>query len=94
VERTLTGALESQPRRVGMVQEIQTEQAAAVDDLDQAVRTAYADALQDVDDTVRGGSLLRGEVLARWHDVVGTGRPDARPGDPDRLAARPACGPW
>ncbi len=73
VARTLTGALESLPRRVGMVQAIQAEQEAAVRDLDGAVRSAYAEALEDVDDTVRSGSLLRGEVLARWHDVVGTG---------------------
>ena len=30
-------------------------------------------ALADVDEAVRSGTLLRGEVLARWHDVVGTG---------------------
>ena len=38
-----------------------------------AVERAYADALDEVDETVRSGALLRGEVLARWHDVVGTG---------------------
>ena len=30
-------------------------------------------ALDEVDETIRSGALLRGEVLARWHDVVGTG---------------------
>jgi len=73
VERTLTGALESLPRRVGVVQAIQAEQEAAVGDLHGAVRSAYDEALEEVDATVRSGSLLRGEVLARWHDVVGTG---------------------
>jgi hypothetical protein len=73
VSRTLTGALESLPRRVAAIQEVQAEQEAAVGDLDGAARTAYDDALEEVDETVRGGSLLRGEVLARWHDVVGTG---------------------
>jgi hypothetical protein len=34
---------------------------------------AYDGALDEVDETVRSGSLLRGEVLARWHEVVGTG---------------------
>ena len=38
-----------------------------------AVDHAYATALDEVDETVRSGTLLRGEVLARWHDVVGTG---------------------
>jgi hypothetical protein len=73
VSRTLTGALESLPRRIATIQAVQAEQEAAVRDLDAAVRTAYDEALEEVDATVRGGSLLRGEVLARWHDVVGTG---------------------
>ena len=37
------------------------------------VERAYASALEEVDEAVRSGSLLRGEVLARWHEVVGTG---------------------
>jgi energy-coupling factor transporter ATP-binding protein EcfA2 len=73
VRRTLSGALESMPRRVGVVGEAVAEQAAAGDALAGAVESAYRDALDRVDDTVRSGSLLRGEVLARWHDVVGTG---------------------
>ena len=30
-------------------------------------------ALDEVDEALRSGALLRGEVLARWHEVVGTG---------------------
>ena len=33
----------------------------------------YAAAVRDVDDGVRDGTLLRGEVLARWQEFVGTG---------------------
>jgi hypothetical protein len=33
----------------------------------------YAAAVRDVDDGVRGGTVLRGEVLARWQEFVGTG---------------------
>ncbi len=73
VRRTLTGALESLPARVGEVEEIAGAQAAAADQLRADVRTAYAGAREEVDEAVRSGSLLRGEVLARWHDVVGTG---------------------
>jgi hypothetical protein len=73
VRRTLAGALASLPRRVGVVDAALAEQVAVGDTLDAAVEGAYRDALDEVDETVRSGSLLRGEVLARWHDVVGTG---------------------
>jgi hypothetical protein len=73
VRRTLAGALASLPRRVGVVEAALAEQLAVGETLDAAVEGAYRDALDEVDDTVRSGSLLRGEVLARWHDVVGTG---------------------
>jgi hypothetical protein len=73
VRRTLTGALDSIPARVGEVEEIAGAQAAAADQLRGDVRTAYAGAREEIDEAVRSGSLLRGEVLARWHDVVGTG---------------------
>jgi energy-coupling factor transporter ATP-binding protein EcfA2 len=73
VRRTLAGALASLPRRVGQVDAALAEQLAVGETLDAAVEGAYRDALDEVDDTVRSGSLLRGEVLARWHDVVGTG---------------------
>jgi energy-coupling factor transporter ATP-binding protein EcfA2 len=73
VRRTLTGALDSLPRRVGVVQEALDEQADAAARLRDALDGAYDDALEGVDAAVRSGSLLRGEVLARWHDVVGTG---------------------
>ena len=73
VQRTLTGALDSVPGRAGKVRAAVAEQAAAATELREAVERAYADALAEIDETVRSGALLRGEVLARWHDVVGTG---------------------
>ena len=73
VRRTLTGALDSVPRRAATVRAGLAEQHAAADELREAVGHAYGDALEEVDETVRSGALLRGEVLARWHDVVGTG---------------------
>jgi hypothetical protein len=73
VRRTLTGALDSIPPRVTAVAEAAAEQAAAAAELRAAVDSAYGRALAEVDETVRGGSLLRGEVLARWQDVVGGG---------------------
>jgi len=73
VRRTLTGALDSVPSRAARVRAALAEQQATADELHDAVARAYANALDDVDETVRSGALLRGEVLARWHDVVGTG---------------------
>ena len=73
VRRTLTGALDSLPRRVGAVERAVAEQASVADALREAVDRAYADALEEIDEAVHSGALLRGEVLARWHEVVGTG---------------------
>ena len=73
VRRTLAGALDSIPPRVEIVQAALAEQVAAADALREGADHAYEVALDEVDETVRSGSLLRGEVLARWHEVVGTG---------------------
>jgi energy-coupling factor transporter ATP-binding protein EcfA2 len=73
VRRTLTGALESLAGRVAVVAAAEADQQAAAAALAADVQRAYARAEQEVDEAIRSGSLLRGEVLARWHDVVGTG---------------------
>jgi energy-coupling factor transporter ATP-binding protein EcfA2 len=73
VRQTLAGALDSLPHRIEVVRTGAAEQQVAAADLRGAVERAYEQALEDVDEAVRSGSLLRGEVLARWHDVVGTG---------------------
>jgi hypothetical protein len=41
--------------------------------LDERVTAAYRTAKRTVDDGLRDGRLLRGEVLARWQEFVGTG---------------------
>jgi hypothetical protein len=73
VRRTLSGALDSLPSRVAIVEAAAADQRAAAADLRAGVEGAYELAIAEVDEAVRSGSLLRGEVLARWHDVVGTG---------------------
>ncbi len=73
VAHTLEGALDSLPARVGIVERALAEQQAAAAELRADVQRAYAQALDEVDTAVKGGTLLRGEVLARWHEVVGTG---------------------
>jgi energy-coupling factor transporter ATP-binding protein EcfA2 len=73
VRRTLTGALDSLAPRVLGIERSAEAQLEAAGELRAEVDGAYAAALAEVDDAVRSGSLLRGEVLARWHEVVGTG---------------------
>ena len=73
VRRTLTGALASLPARAGTVARAAAEQLAAAAELRAETDLAYAEARREIEDALRSGSLLRGEVLARWHDVVGTG---------------------
>jgi hypothetical protein len=73
VRQTLTGALASLADRVAGVAAAVEAQGAAADALRRAAAAAYTDAYDAIDSGVRDGSLLRGEVLARWQEFVGTG---------------------
>jgi len=73
VRQTLSGALDSMDGRVTSLVEAVEDQQVAAGALDEAASSAYGLAGSEVDDGVRGGTLLRGEVLARWQDFVGTG---------------------
>lgn len=73
VRQTLTGALDSLDPRIQALVDASKAQVAARDELDKASRAAYADALEGVGAGMTDGSLLRGEVLARWQEFVGTG---------------------
>jgi hypothetical protein len=73
IRMTLDGALDSLPARVGGLAERAHEQAVAAALLREEVRTSYAAAVREVDEAMTDGSLLRGEVLARWQEYVGTG---------------------
>jgi energy-coupling factor transporter ATP-binding protein EcfA2 len=73
VRRTLRGALASLPARAAAVEGAAVEQLSAAAELRTEADAAYAAAGREVEAALRSGSLLRGEVLARWHEVVGTG---------------------
>ncbi len=73
VRRTLAGALDSLDRRVGALAEASFEQVQVTEQLAAIVRSAYGNALDDVSAGMSDGRLLRGEVLARWQEFVGTG---------------------
>ena len=73
VRRTLRGALASLPGRATTVERAAVDQLTAASELRAELDGAYTAALREVESALRSGSLLRGEVLARWHEVVGTG---------------------
>jgi len=73
VRRTLDGALDSiGPRTAGLAAQARAQVDAAAR-LRADAHAAYEGAVADVDEGMRDGSLLRGEVLARWQEFVGTG---------------------
>ena len=72
VRTTLGGALRSIPARVEVVGTALDEQRAAIERLDRIARVAYVEALGALDDELGNGVLLRGEVLDRWREYVGT----------------------
>ncbi|MGC1209313.1 MAG: dynamin family protein [Ornithinimicrobium sp.] len=73
IRRTLTGALASLGARTDELNAAAGAQVQARDHLRQTARTAYADAVSGINAGMEDGSLLRGEVLARWQELVGTG---------------------
>jgi energy-coupling factor transporter ATP-binding protein EcfA2 len=73
VRRTLGGALAAVRGRVAVAAAAADEQAATARRLRDAVAGSHRAALERFDVAMSDGTLLRGEVLARWHEVVGTG---------------------
>jgi hypothetical protein len=74
VHHTLNGTLRALVGRVVLLAAASDAQAEAAARLRRAVDQAYDDALARVDDASGNGSLLRGEVLARWQEFVDTGQ--------------------
>ncbi|MCI4063553.1 dynamin family protein [Micromonospora sp. R77] len=73
VRQTLDGALAALRPAVAALADAADEQVAAADALDERVRAAYRGAERTVEQGLKDGRLLRGEVLARWQEFVGTG---------------------
>ncbi|GAB2674643.1 dynamin family protein [Thalassiella azotivora] len=73
VRRTLTGALDSLQVRVPQLADAADTQLDADATLRREVESAYAEADRQLEKGLTDGSLLRGEVLARWQEFVGTG---------------------
>jgi predicted GTPase len=73
VKQTLEGAIRTLTRRAHGVADAGAEQVTAVQRLRADVDKAYDEAVAAIDTASADGTLLRGEVLARWQEFVGTG---------------------
>jgi hypothetical protein len=97
--QTMSGVLDTFKVRIdGLASQAETQLALRAE-LRSASDAAYSAGLAELDESIRSGSLLRGEVLARWQDFAGTGdrlrtleaRKGKRPGrSKQRHAALPA----
>lgn len=72
-DRTLRGALNSMAPRVQGVAAGVADQVDAIGDLAARLDAAHAHAVASLVEAIDDGRVLRGEVLARWHDFVGAG---------------------
>ncbi|MEP6851993.1 MAG: GTPase [bacterium] len=73
IRSTLTGAVNSLQLRGAALASAVDAQEQAARELLAAVDGAYDQARAVVGQEVQDGSLLRGEVLARWQELIGTG---------------------
>jgi hypothetical protein len=73
VRQTLEGAVRSISQRAHVVADACAEQQLMVVRLREDAERAYEQAVAEVDRASADGTLLRGEVLARWQEFVGTG---------------------
>jgi hypothetical protein len=73
VHRTLDGAIGALAARTPPLAQAVDEQVEVADQLRAEVDQSYAEAVRTIKVQTADGTLLRGEVLARWHEFVGTG---------------------
>jgi hypothetical protein len=71
--QTMSGVLDTFRDRVPALADQATAQLAIDQELRDSAGGAYDGGLAEFDEATRNGSLLRGEVLARWQDFAGTG---------------------
>lgn len=71
--QTMSGVLDTFRNRVPALADHVDEQLALQRGLRESVDAAYSSGLAEFDDATGDGSLLRGEVLARWQDFAGAG---------------------
>lgn len=72
IRATLDGALASIGPRVEGVTAAAADQIEAADELTTTVDSVYRRAVEQLTEDISSGNLLRGEVLDRWQELVGT----------------------
>ena len=73
IQQTLSGALRQLAHRGAELADAVEEQERTTEQLRGDVIEAYAQAVTEVGRSTGDGTLLRGEVLARWQEFVGAG---------------------
>ncbi|WP_233604173.1 GTPase domain-containing protein [Micromonospora sp. HM5-17] len=73
IRQTLDGAVAALVPAVEGLAAAADQQVTAAQALDEHVRAAYRSARRSIEQSLHDGRLLRGEVLARWQEFVGTG---------------------
>ncbi len=73
VQQTIEGAIRSLTRRAHTVADACLEQASAAERLRDTADAAYDQELRTLLEASADGTLLRGEVMVRWQEFVGTG---------------------
>jgi hypothetical protein len=73
VHQTLDGAIGALAARAPALADSIDEQLEVIEQLRAEVDRSYSEAVRTVGVQTADGTLLRGEVLARWHEFVGTG---------------------
>ncbi|MFZ2501674.1 MAG: ABC transporter [Nocardioides sp.] len=73
VKQTVDGAIRTLARNSYTIADAATEQARLAERLRSDVEKAYAGSVEAINKASADGTLLRGEVLARWQEFVGTG---------------------
>jgi energy-coupling factor transporter ATP-binding protein EcfA2 len=71
--QTMSGVLDTFRNRVPALAESVQTQVSLQAELRAEADSSYRAALAEFDEATRNGSLLRGEILARWQDFTGTG---------------------
>ena len=73
VHQTLDGAIAALAAKGPQLARSVDEQIEVIEQLRAEVDRSYSEAVRTVQVQTADGTLLRGEVLARWHEFVGTG---------------------
>jgi hypothetical protein len=73
VRATVQGAVRAAVIDVDTLAQAADQQIQAWSELDRAATTIYDDASASAAEAIADGALLRGEVLARWQEFIGTG---------------------